>query len=93
MVDYFSQSTRGRRYTEKQLVSLRKRQREKIEEIKKKTNYYSTRTLIERYDDGPGSETPLRRRFPVQVAPGTPVATPQRPPVPQPPKLVTPQTP
>jgi hypothetical protein len=25
----------------------------KVEEIKKKTNYYSTRNLLERYDDSP----------------------------------------
>ena len=93
---YHPQSTRQAHNpcrAEKQLVSLRKQQREKIEEIKKKTNYYSTRTLIERYDDGPGAETPLRRRLPAQVAPGTPAPNPQRPVVPQPPKLVTPQTP
>ncbi|KAJ3530117.1 hypothetical protein NM688_g7755 [Phlebia brevispora] len=78
---------------EKQLITLRKQQREKIEEIKKKTNYYSTRTLIERYDEGSGTETPLRRRIPRQVPPGTPAATPQRTPAPQPPRLITPQTP
>ena len=79
---------------ERQLVNLRKQQREKIEEIKKKTNYYSTRTLIERYDEGP-TETPLRRRVPTQGAPATPAPAmaPQKAPTPQPPKLVTPQTP
>ncbi|KAI0090120.1 hypothetical protein BDY19DRAFT_938581 [Irpex rosettiformis] len=40
---------------EKHLIGLRKQQREKIEEIKKATNYYTTRTLLERYDDGPRS--------------------------------------
>ena len=82
--------------SERNLVTLRKTQREKIEEIKKKTNYYSTRTLIERYDQGaPAPETPLRRRVPTQGPPGTPFATPQQraAPTPQPPKLVTPQTP
>lgn len=80
---------------EKQLVTLRKQQREKVEEIKKRTNYYSTRTLIERYDEGPGTETPLRRRVIPQGPGGTPSATPQRAPPPQPPRLVTPtpQTP
>lgn len=80
-------------FSERQLVTLRKQQRETIEEIKKKTNYYSTRTLIERYDEGPGADTPLRRRIPMQGLPGTPSATPQRAPTPQPPKVVTPQTP
>ncbi|THH00121.1 hypothetical protein EW026_g2374 [Hermanssonia centrifuga] len=77
---------------EKHLVTLRKQQREKIEEIKKKTNYYTTRTLIERYDDGTGPETPLRKRTPAQVVSGAP-ATPQRASQPLPPRLVTPHTP
>ncbi|OCH86452.1 hypothetical protein OBBRIDRAFT_797157 [Obba rivulosa] len=72
---------------EKALVKLRKEQREKIEEIKKKTNYYSTRTLIERYDDGHANSVPntpqatqLRRRLPPQ-GPSSDSAptTPQRP--------------
>lgn len=81
---------------ERQLVTLRKQQREKIEEIKKKTNYYSTRTLIERYDEGPGADTPLRRRIPMQTpqgTPPTPTAISQRASGLQPPKVVTPQTP
>jgi endoplasmic reticulum junction formation protein lunapark len=45
-------------YIEKHLVKLRKQQRDKIEEIKKNTNYYSTRTLLERYDD---FGTPIRK--------------------------------
>jgi endoplasmic reticulum junction formation protein lunapark len=56
--------------SEKTLVTLRKQQREKIEEIKKKTNYYTTRNLLDRYDESvsrPG--TPQRR----QVPPQTPV--------------------
>ncbi|KAL6302717.1 hypothetical protein BKA93DRAFT_900240 [Sparassis latifolia] len=65
---------------EKALVALRKRRRDKIEEIKKKTNYYSTRNLIERYDDGSasgvsGSPQTMRRRIPSQAPP----VTPQRP--------------
>jgi hypothetical protein len=54
-----------------------KRRREKVEEIKKKTNYYSTRDLLQKYDESsPGSPAPLRRRVPA----GQPVpATPQRP--------------
>lgn len=30
---------------------LKKQQRDKLEELKRKTGYYSTRDLIERYDD------------------------------------------
>ncbi|KAI0685739.1 hypothetical protein BC835DRAFT_1382663 [Cytidiella melzeri] len=83
---------------EKHLVILRKQQREKIEEIKKKTNYYSTRTLIERYDDGtPGSVTgtPARKSVPTNT---NGIQTPQKlqqrqPPTPQPAQLVVPQTP
>ncbi|KAI0942041.1 hypothetical protein AcW1_009635 [Taiwanofungus camphoratus] len=57
---------------EKLLVALRKQQREKIEDIKRKTNYYSTRTLLERYDDAPGADSPLRRRVVPQGVPATP---------------------
>ncbi|KAF9784068.1 hypothetical protein BJ322DRAFT_1068471 [Thelephora terrestris] len=63
---------------EKTLVTLRKQQREKIEEIKKKTNYYTTRNLLDRYDESvlsPG--TPPQRRQPV---PQTPVQAPPRQP-------------
>ncbi|EIW76515.1 hypothetical protein CONPUDRAFT_85028 [Coniophora puteana RWD-64-598 SS2] len=35
---------------EKQLREVMKKQREKVEEIKKKTNYYTTRSLLEKYD-------------------------------------------
>jgi hypothetical protein len=54
-----------------------KERRDKVEEIKKKTNYYSTRDLIQRYDEG-SPATPLRPR----VNPGQPLpVTPQqRPP-------------
>ena len=62
--------------TEKTLVTLRKQQREKIEEIKKKTNYYTTRNLLDRYDESASSPgTPPQRRQPV---PQTPVQAPQR---------------
>ncbi|THH09344.1 hypothetical protein EW146_g8711 [Bondarzewia mesenterica] len=47
---------------EKTLKALYKEQRSKVEDIKKKTNYYSTRNLIERYEDGPAVEPPLRQR-------------------------------
>ncbi|KAH9888032.1 hypothetical protein C8Q73DRAFT_748380 [Cubamyces lactineus] len=67
---------------EKALVKLRKQQQDKIEEVKQKTNYYSMRNLIERYEGGPGPtppETPasLRRRVPHQVPQPVP-QTPQR---------------
>ncbi|CED83257.1 Predicted membrane protein [Phaffia rhodozyma] len=45
--------TRQELSEEKQLRDLRARQRTTIEEIKKKTNYYSTRNLLERYDEAP----------------------------------------
>lgn len=57
-------------------MTLRKQQREKIEEIKKKTNYYTTRNLLDRYDEstsGPGTPPQLR-----QAVPKTPVQAPQR---------------
>ncbi|KAG6829421.1 hypothetical protein H0H92_004567 [Tricholoma furcatifolium] len=40
---------------EKTLQQLLKEQRLKVEEIKKKTNYYTTRDLLQRYDDSPGA--------------------------------------
>lgn len=40
---------------EKTLVTLHKQRSERIEEIKKKTNYYTTRNLLERYDDSPST--------------------------------------
>ncbi|KAH7887249.1 hypothetical protein F5I97DRAFT_1935458 [Phlebopus sp. FC_14] len=60
---------------EKTLMGVLKKQRAKVEEIKKKTNYYSTRNLIEKYDEPMSTgTTPLRRRnFP---APQTPLAPP-----------------
>ncbi|KAF9235220.1 hypothetical protein BU15DRAFT_78232 [Melanogaster broomeanus] len=69
---------------EKTLMEVLKKQRAKVEEIKRKTNYYSTRNLIEKYDEpspvsplSPGT-TPLRRR-------NVPLPAPQTPPAPQPP--------
>ncbi|KAH9482111.1 Endoplasmic reticulum junction formation protein lunapark [Psilocybe cubensis] len=59
---------------EKYLKELMKKRRDKVEEIKKKTNYYSTRDLIQKYDDATPSATPLRARFPQgQVPPTTPM--------------------
>lgn len=61
---------------EKTLVTLLKQQREKIEEIKKKTNYYTTRNLLDRYDESLSSPgTPPQRRQPV---PQTPIQPPRR---------------
>ncbi|CDO71067.1 hypothetical protein BN946_scf184844.g71 [Trametes cinnabarina] len=67
---------------EKALVKLRKEQRDKIEEVKQKTNYYSMRNLIERYEGGPvptpaSPQTPagLRQRIPPQL----PQSVPQTP--------------
>ncbi|KAI5983123.1 hypothetical protein EDD15DRAFT_2376862 [Pisolithus albus] len=62
---------------EKTLMAVLKKQRAKIEEIKQKTNYYSTRNLIEKYDEPPTSSTPnatpLRRRNVVASVPSTPL--------------------
>ncbi|KAK7032526.1 hypothetical protein VNI00_012923 [Paramarasmius palmivorus] len=70
---------------EKTLQQLLKQQRAKVEEIKKKTNYYSTRDLLQRYDEqNTPSSTPTRPRVPPQqVQAVTP--TPQRPAVMVPP--------
>lgn len=63
---------------EKTLMAVLKKQRAKIEEIKQKTNYYSTRNLIEKYDELPTSSTPnatpLRRRNVVASVPPTPLS-------------------
>ncbi|KAG6373895.1 hypothetical protein JVT61DRAFT_6048 [Boletus reticuloceps] len=71
--------------SEKTLKEVLKKQRDTVEEIKAKTNYYNTRNLIEKYDEplsiSPGA-TPLRRRnVPLPSVPQTPI-------VPQPPPLV-----
>ncbi|KIM73550.1 hypothetical protein PILCRDRAFT_824597 [Piloderma croceum F 1598] len=69
---------------EKTLKALLRQQRTKIDEIKKKTNYYTTRNLLERYDEPPSAvggggaaasdpNSALRRRMP-----GGPPTTPQR---------------
>ncbi|KAI6043718.1 hypothetical protein EDC04DRAFT_639906 [Pisolithus marmoratus] len=62
---------------EKTLMAVLKKQRAKVEEIKQKTNYYSTRNLIEKYDEPPSSPTPnatpLRRRNVVSSVPPTPL--------------------
>jgi hypothetical protein len=45
---------------EKTLQELQKKRREIVEDIKKKTNYYSTRNLIERYDESSQIASPTR---------------------------------
>ncbi|EDR15508.1 uncharacterized protein LACBIDRAFT_301960 [Laccaria bicolor S238N-H82] len=72
---------------EKTVQLLMKERRTKVEEIKKKTNYYSTRDLLQRYDDSTPTNTPvIPRTLPSQNAPGLPF-TPIRQPVPQHPNL------
>ena len=57
---------------EKTVQKLVKERREKVEEVKKKTNYYSTRDLIQRYDETLPT-TPLQPRLqPGQSLPVTP---------------------
>ena len=53
-----------------------KKRRDKVEEIKKKTNYYSTRDLIQKYDESSPAGTPLRQRFPPAQVPQTPQGRP-----------------
>lgn len=59
---------------EKHLKALLTKQRTTIEDIKAKTNYYSTRDLLDRYDDQPG--TPGRRRKSGLLDPATPLRAP-----------------
>ncbi|KAN0096948.1 putative integral membrane metal-binding protein (DUF2296) domain containing protein [Tylopilus felleus] len=70
---------------ENTLKDVLKKQRDTVEEIKKKTNYYNTRNLIEKYDESLSlspDATPLRKRnVPLPSAPQTPLA-PQPPPLP-----------
>lgn len=68
---------------EKTLQALLKQQRTKVEEIKKKTNYYTTRELLQRYDEGSPSNSPLSKGR-------TQPVTPQRPPPPS--QLQTPMS-
>jgi hypothetical protein len=57
---------------ERTLQNLLKQQREKVEEIKKKTNYYSTRELLQRYDDSPSATPPQQKPVPTIQTPVTP---------------------
>ncbi|VDB85526.1 unnamed protein product [Peniophora sp. CBMAI 1063] len=71
---------------EKALRELSKQQHTKIEEIKKKTNYYQMREMMAKYDETPGSGAPASPapRQPQQPQPQQPLpATPQRRPIPQ----------
>ncbi|KLO16983.1 hypothetical protein SCHPADRAFT_868710 [Schizopora paradoxa] len=71
---------------EKTLKKLLSTQHNKVEEIKKKTNYYTTKNLIDKYDTTPQS-TPVRQRTagpqppipPQQRQQAMPMMTPQRP--------------
>lgn len=68
-------------FLEKSLVALKLARRNKVEDIKKKTNYYETRDLLERYEDGPSKGMPPSwpRNGPVaRVQPQQPPSTPQR---------------
>jgi len=60
---------------EKTLKALMKTRRDKVEEIKKKTNYYSTRELLQKYDESSPSATPRQRPPPGQY-PSTPKGRP-----------------
>ncbi|KAJ7218376.1 hypothetical protein GGX14DRAFT_549925 [Mycena pura] len=71
---------------EKTLQALLKQQREKVEELKKKTNFYSTRDLLSRYDAS-APQTP--QRAPQTPQTGQPKSAPapksaQSPPAPLP---------
>ena len=57
---------------EKMVQTLMKERREKVEEVKKKTNYYSTRDLIQRYDETSPATPPQLRVNPGQPLPVTP---------------------
>ncbi|CAJ0827402.1 11868_t:CDS:2 [Entrophospora sp. SA101] len=72
-----------------QLESLRAQQSLKVEELKKKTGYYTTKTLLERYDSptrlptnqqpmSPGQKNPLTTTTPGSLKPGTPNSLPSR---------------
>ncbi|KAF8888145.1 hypothetical protein CPB84DRAFT_1786333 [Gymnopilus junonius] len=58
---------------EKHLKELMKKRRDKVEEIKKKTNYYTTRDLLQKYDEAVPPPALLRQRIPPgQALPSTP---------------------
>ncbi|KAI0297801.1 hypothetical protein B0F90DRAFT_1938574 [Multifurca ochricompacta] len=66
---------------EKSLAALKLARRNKVEEIKKKTNYYETRELLELYEDGPSTRLPTWPKGsgpPSRLQPQQPPVTPQR---------------
>ena len=48
-------------FSEKSLTALKQARRNKVEDFKKRTNYYETRELLERYEDSPSTGVPLGR--------------------------------
>ncbi|TFK63458.1 hypothetical protein BDN72DRAFT_826596 [Pluteus cervinus] len=80
---------------EKVLQDLLKKQRTTVEEIKQKTNYYTTRDLLQKYDETTISQSPLRQRLgptPVLV-PVTPQSVAQKPSNPMSPTSTPPYAP
>jgi hypothetical protein len=77
---------------EKTLVALHKQRSDRIEEIKKKTNYYTTRNLLERYDESPspGRGSPHSPASPLAQAQARPAT---KPPAKEAPPQQTPQRP
>ncbi|KAI0278391.1 hypothetical protein BGY98DRAFT_1089567 [Russula aff. rugulosa BPL654] len=48
---------------EKSLAALKQARRNKVEDFKKRTNYYETRELLERYEDSPSTGRQLARTY------------------------------
>jgi hypothetical protein len=74
-----------------QLEELRKKQQLKVEELKKKTSYYMTKGLIERYDTPTKEDQELRKRKTVTNTPVNKTTMNQTPQRPVPVMNVTPQ--
>ncbi|KAF9010341.1 hypothetical protein BDZ89DRAFT_996329 [Hymenopellis radicata] len=71
--------TRSGDAEEKTLQKLMREQRAKVDEIKKKTNWYETRELMQRYDEQGAAQTPPRKPA-TSTMPGgvqTPLTTPR----------------
>ncbi|KAJ1651525.1 hypothetical protein IWQ61_007931 [Dispira simplex] len=66
---------RRQAWAETRIAALKEKQRAKVEELKKKTAYYTTKTLLERYD---------APKAPVRAAAGVSTAQVKRPPMPSP---------
>jgi hypothetical protein len=60
-VSHASASCPPRYFSEKSLAALKLARRNKVEDFKKRTNYYETRELLERYEDGPSAGPPSAR--------------------------------